>query len=114
MGNMCKTHTLWSKHVKHVQSRINPSTGTHLSPIQQKMSLEHFVKYIACNSELHQWKMHEHKWKYLNTCLECHMGPTQIHTDQMGLSPIKILEKISQRHEHQPIFEKSPILETLT
>ena len=58
--------------------------------------------------------MHEHKWKCLNTCLECHTVPTQIHKDQMGLSPMKILKKISRNHEPQPIFEKSPSLETLT
>ena len=38
MGTVCKTHTLWPKHVKHVQARVNPSTRTHLSPIQHKMS----------------------------------------------------------------------------
>ena len=58
--------------------------------------------------------MHEHKWKCLNTCLECHMGPTQIYKDQMRLNLIKILKKNSQNHEPQPIFEKSPILENLT
>ena len=58
--------------------------------------------------------MHEHDEICLNTCLECLMGPTQIQTQQMGLSPIKDLKKISQNHEPQPIFEKPPILETLT
>ena len=75
---------------------------------------EHSVKHIACNSEQHTWTMHEHDEIPLNICLECHTGPTQIHTDQMGLSPITILKKHSQKHEPQPIFEKSPILETLT
>ena len=32
----CRTHIHWPKHVKHGQSRINPSKGTHLSPIQHK------------------------------------------------------------------------------
>ena len=114
MGTVCKTHTLWPKHGKHVQSRVTPSTGTHLSPIHHKMSLERFVKHLACSRAQHKWTMHEHKWKSLNTLLECHTGPTQIHKDQIGLSPIKILEIFSQNHEPLPIFEKSLILETLT
>ena len=36
MGKVCKTHTHWPKHVKHVQSRVNPINETHLSPIQHK------------------------------------------------------------------------------
>ena len=31
-----KTHTQRSKHVKQVQSRVNPKFGTHLSPKQLK------------------------------------------------------------------------------
>ena len=58
--------------------------------------------------------MHEHDEIYLNTCLECHTGPTQIHTNQMGLNLIKDLKIFSQNHEPQHIFEKTQILETLT
>ena len=75
---------------------------------------EHSVKHIACNSEQHTWTMHEHDEIPLNTCLECHTEPTQIHKDQIGISPIKILEIFSQNHEPLPIFKKSLILETLT
>ena len=57
------------------------------------MLLEHFDKHLACNTALHEWTMHVHIEKCLNTCLKCHNEPTHIHTDQMGLSPIKILEK---------------------
>ena len=113
MGTVCKTHTHWPKHVKHVQLRVNPNIGTHLSPIQHKMPLEHFVKHLACNTALHEWTMHEHIEKCLNTWLKCHKGPTQIHTNQMGYNPIKILKQFSQNQELQPFFEKIPNFRTL-
>ena len=56
--------------------------------------------------------MHEHMEICLNTLLKCHKGPTQIQSVQMGLSPIKILKKISQNQHSQPLFRKSPIQET--
>ena len=37
--------------------------------------------------------MHEHDEKCLNTSSNCHKGPTQMHKHQMGLSPIKKIEK---------------------
>ena len=36
LGKVCRTHNHWPKHVKHGQTRVNPSKGTHLSPIQHK------------------------------------------------------------------------------
>ena len=36
LGKLCKTRTQRSKHVKQVQSRVNPKIGTHLSPNQLK------------------------------------------------------------------------------
>jgi len=56
------------------------------------MSLKHFVKHLVCNTKLHEWTMHEHIEKCLNTSVKCHKEPTQIHTEQMGLSPIKIFK----------------------
>ena len=69
--------------------------GMELSWVQfnTRMSYEHSVKHIACNSEQHKWTMHKHDEICLNTCLDCHKGPTQMHKDQMGLSPIKNFEK---------------------
>ena len=40
--------------------------------------------------------MHEHDETYLNTSLNYHKEPTQMHKHQMGLSPIKELKKFSQ------------------
>ena len=36
LGKVCKTHTQGSKHVKQIQSKVNPNTGTHLSPNKLK------------------------------------------------------------------------------
>ena len=93
LGKVCKTHTQWSKHGNQVQSRVFPKIGTYLSPNQYKN--EHFDKHLACNTVLHEWTMHEHIKKCLNTSLKCHKGPTQIHTSEMGHNPVKILENFA-------------------
>ena len=36
LGKVCKTHIQGSKYVKQIQSRVNPNTGTHLSPNKLK------------------------------------------------------------------------------
>ena len=80
LGKVCKTHTQRSKHVKQAQSRVNPKFGTHLSPKNSKMPLEHFVKHMECNTTLHIWAMHEHMKICLNTRSNCHKEPTQIQS----------------------------------
>ena len=75
---------------------MNPSKGTHLSPIQHKNVTRTFCQTPNMQQNTTPWKMHEHDEICLNTCLICHMGPTQIQTHQMGLSPIKILKKFAQ------------------
>ena len=98
-----KTHTLWSKHVYQAQSRVNPGIGTHLSPTNSKMPLEHFDKHMACNTTLHIWAMHEH----MEICLN--------NTDSIksnGTKPNQNFEKkFAKNHSSQPLFRKSPIQE---
>ena len=112
--------TKWAQCVKHTPfdqnmlTMFNQGYTQHFFQFNTRMSYEHFVKHIACNSAQHTLTMHEHDEICCNTCLECHMRPTQIHKDQMRLSPIKILKKFSQNHEPQTIFKKSPISETLS
>ena len=79
-----------------------------------EMSFRQSVKHMTCNNAKNLWKMHEHMEKCLNTCSNCHKGPTQMHKYRMGLSLIKELKKISQTLESQPNFWKSPILKTLS
>ena len=74
------------------------------------MSLGHSVKHQTCNKVHRWWKMHEYSEKCLNTCSNCHMEPTQEQSPQMGLSPIKDFEKISQKLRTPTQFQKSPIL----
>ena len=62
-----------------------------------KMPLDHFIKHMICNTLLNMLAMHEHVKIGLNTSENCHKGPTQTQTRQMGLSPIKKLKKISQK-----------------
>ena len=45
------------------------------------------------------------------TCSNCHKGPTQIHKQQMGLSPIKNLERFSQKLRTPTHFRKIPTFE---
>ena len=52
--------------------------------------------------------MHEHGEICLNTCLNCHKVPTQIQTQQMGLSPIKILEGNFHKFKNPNPFSKNP------
>ena len=75
------------------------------------MSLGHFVKHLTCYNAQLLWKMHEQIEKCLNTNLKCLKGPTQMHQQQMGLSPIKILENFSKNWVTQPFFEKIPNFE---
>ena len=72
------------------------------------MSLEHFVKHMACNTTIYLLAMHEHMEICLNTGLKCHKGPTQIHTKQMGHNLIKILKTFAQKQSSQPPFPKNP------
>ena len=112
------------KCVKHIPIDKNKSSMFNQKEIQAKglawvqfntrMSLGHSVKHLACNRVQYQWTMHEHKWKSLNTRLECHIGPTQIQAQQMGLSLIKILKKFHKNKNPNPIFWKSPIFKTLS
>ena len=113
------------KCVKHIPIDKNKSSMFNQKEIQAKglawvkfntrMSLGgHSVKHLACNRVQYQWTMHEHKWKSLNTRLECHIGPTQIQAQQMGLSLIKILKKFHKNKNPNPIFRKFPIFKTLS
>ena len=79
-----------------------------------KKSLEHFDKHLACNTALHERTMHEHIEKCLNTWSKCHKGPTQIHTNEMGHSLIKILKIFWLKSRTQPFFKKSPTFENLS
>ena len=75
------------------------------------MSLGHFVKHLTCYNAQLLWRMREQIEKCLNTNLKCLKGPTQMHQQQMGLSPIKILENFSKNWVTQPFFEKIPNFE---
>ena len=79
-----------------------------------KMSLAHFDKHLACNNALHEWTMHEQIEKCLNISVKCHKGPTQIHTDQMGLSPIKTLKKFCLENMNPTIVQKIPNFKNLS
>ena len=109
--------TNWAKCVKHTPNDQNMVTKFNQWYSQKleliwvqnntKMSLKHFDKYLACNIALHEWAMHEHIEKYLNTSLKCHKGPTRIHTDQMGHSPIKILKTFCLKSKFLTPFLKN-------
>jgi len=72
------------------------------------MSIEHFDKHLACNIILHEWAMHEHIEKCLNTSVKCHKGPTQIHKNEIGDNPIKILKKFCLKIMNPTPFLKIP------
>ena len=68
------------------------------------MSLEHFVKHLACNSAQQSWKMHEHSENMPQYMLELPQGAnTDVQTPN-GTKPIKRLKKFSQKLESQPNF----------
>ena len=110
--------TIGSKCVKHKskdQNMINKfnqgkSQNLELIGVQNnsKIPLEQFIKHLICNTILNMWAMHEHVKIYLNTCKNCHMGPAQSHTSQMGLSPIKNLKKIWSKSMFPTPFSKNP------
>ena len=58
--------------------------------------------------------MHEHDEKCLNTSSNCHKGPTQMHKHQMGLSPIKKIEKNFTKSKNPTQFSKILNFKTLS
>ena len=73
-----------------------------------KIPFEHFVKHLVCTYKNNIRAMHEHDQILPKYMLNCHKGPTQIQTNQMGQSPIKKLKKISQKLEFPTHLKKIP------
>ena len=115
MEKVWKTHKHWLNMINMIsQDKVQALELTWVQ-FNTKMSLGHFVKHLTCNEVHIWWKMHEHNEVCLNTCSNCHMGPTQIHKHQMGLSPIKKFWKFFHKYEEpQPTFWKSPLFKTLS
>ena len=111
----------WAKCVKHKYKDQNMVSMISQEKIllleltwvqfSTRMSVGHFDKHLSCNRVHRWWKMHEHNEICLNTCSNCHKGSTQIHKQQMGLSPIKNLERVSQKLRTPTHFRKIPNFE---
>ena len=95
-----------SKHDK------NYTLGTHLSSKQtQKCHWDILSSTLNATVHNNDGKCMNVVKICLNTCLNCHKGPTQMHKHQMGLSPTKKLKKFSQKTRTPTHFRKIPNFE---
>ena len=109
------------KHTNTDQNMINMISQDKIQALEltwvqfnTKMSLGHFVKHLTSNKVPKWCKLHEHNEIFLNTCSNCHKGPTQEQSQQMGLSPIKDFEIFLQKLRTPTHFRKIPNFWTLT
>ena len=112
-GKVCKTHTYWSKHVKHVQSRVNPSNGTHISPIQHKNATWAFCQTLNmqhCKTPM------DNAWTYVKMPKYKSKMPQGANTDTHkpnGTQPNKNFEKFLLKIKNPNPFLKSLNFRTL-
>ena len=108
LGNVCKTHTQLSKHVKHVQSRVNPNIWTHLSPIQHKNVTWTFCQTLSmqhCTTWMNNAWTQRNLPKY-----KCKM-PQGAHTnthEPNGTQPNQNLKKFWLKSRIPTLFRKIP------
>ena len=114
MGTMCIHTNTEQNMINMINQDKNQALKLIWVQFNTRMSLRHFFKHLACNSEFQLWTMHEHGIICLNTSLECLKGPTQIHKHQMGFNPIKDFEEFSQKLRTPTQFLKIPNFWTLT
>ena len=90
---MCKTHKHWPKHDKYDQSRLNPSIGTQLSPIQHKNVTRTFCQ----TPSMQQWKPIMNNawtwWKLPQYMLRMPQGANTETQTSNGTQPNQIFEK---------------------
>ena len=114
LGKVCRTHNHWPKHVKHGQSRVNPSKRTHLSPIQHKNVTRTFYQTL----NMQQITAHiKNAWTWWNLPQYMFKMPHGANTDTNianGTQPNQNFEKICTKIRTPTLFWKSPNFKTLS
>ena len=105
---MYKTHSHWLKHVKHGQSRVNPSKGTHLSPIQHTNVTRTFYQtpnmqqYTTPTKNAWTW------WNLPQYMFNLPQGANTVTNTGNGTQPNQNFERIFTKMRTLTQFSKIP------